>query len=227
LTPPDLSDLAREFAAEIAELLNGTITNGIRLSAVIAQHTNPATVPVGYQLRKDDLKPGAIPLTIGARPAFAEILVAYILELDEEAEYLSVAKSQVTLYLNETGTRQMLVHWDYDRRPSHEYPPAHIQVSGDAPHFGRLCELARTRLQKTCPDRPLRDLHFPVGGRRFRPSLEDIIEFLIVEGLVDHRPDSQTVIDQHRTVWEERQLKAAVRRFPEIAIEQLRLDGKI
>lgn len=30
-------------------------------------------------------------------------------------------------------------------------------------------------------------LHFPVGGRRFRPILEDVIEFLIAEKLAEPR----------------------------------------
>ena len=220
--------MAREFAAEIADLLNGTITNGITLSAVIAQHGANTAVPVGFGLTKRNLKPRNIPLTLGSRPSHAELLVAYVLELDPEGEYLSVAKSQVALYLAEAHLKpQMLVHWDYERHPAHDYPAAHVQVNGDAPHFQRMCELARTRLQKDCPDRALRDLHFPVGGRRYRPSLEDVIEFLIVENLVDARDGWRDVILSHREVWEERQLRAAVRRFPDAAIEQLRADGRL
>ena len=32
------------------------------------------------------------------------------------------------------------------------------------------------------------DLHFPVGGHRFRPCLEDVLEMLVTELGVDH-PD--------------------------------------
>jgi hypothetical protein len=32
------------------------------------------------------------------------------------------------------------------------------------------------------------DLHFPVGGSRFRPSLEDVLDMLVRELGVDHEP---------------------------------------
>jgi hypothetical protein len=133
----------------------------------------------------------------------------------------------VTLYLDEGGEQQMLVHWDYERDPQNEYPPAHVQVDGSAPPFQRMCELARTRLRNECSDKELRELHFPVGARRFRPSLEDIIEFLIVEKLVEYRHGWRSVIDTHREKWEDLQLRAAVRRHPDIAVEQLRQDGQL
>ena len=156
-------------------------------------------------------------------------MVAYVLVLDEQGEYLSVAKSQYGIYLagDSQAEAQMIAHWDYERDPTHPYPPAHVQVNGEAPHFEELCTRARDRLGKACPERPLKDLHLPVGGRRYRPSLEDVIEFLILEDLVDCRDGWADVIEAHRSAWEERQLMAAVRRNPDAAIEQLRLDGHI
>ncbi|MDE0268979.1 MAG: hypothetical protein OXI96_08095 [Acidimicrobiaceae bacterium] len=37
-------------------------------------------------------------------------------------------------------------------------------------------------------NRPV-DLHLLVGGRRFRPCLEDVIEFCVLERLVNPRDD--------------------------------------
>jgi hypothetical protein len=45
---------------------------------------------------------------------------------------------------------------------------------------------------------PLDRLHFPVGGRRFRPILEDVIEFLIVERLARARDGWADVLSQER-----------------------------
>lgn len=61
----------------------------------------------------------------------------------------------------------------------------------------------------------------PVGGRRFRPSLEDVIELLIVEGLVDHRDDWEDALNVTRRPFQELQLKAAVRKYPHLAAEAL------
>ncbi len=168
---------------------------------------------VAYGITKRDFRARAVPLTLGLHEAHAFLLVAYYMQMDAEGEYPAVTKSQYGLYLDEDRT-EMLVHWDYERNPNHPYPAAHVQVNGDAPHWHTLCHRARERLGRDCPERDLRDAHLPVGGRRFRPSLEDVIEFLVVEDLVEARPDWEAVLGAHRDIWEERQLRAAVRRHP-------------
>lgn len=225
--PPSLIDIeteARSFSAEVADLLNRTVTDGIRLSAVVAHH-GATTVHVGRNIGRQDLQVKSIPLTLGNKAASAYLYAGYILKADPEGAYLAVAKSMYGLYLDE-DFRQMLVHWDYERDPSHPYPPAHVQVNGSCEHFDDLTEAIRNA-GRECPKRPLGDLHFPVGGRRFRPTLEDIVEFLAVEGLAETRPDWERVVQEHRGGWEQRQLQAAVRRHPEVALAQLREDGYV
>jgi hypothetical protein len=65
-------------------------------------------------------------------------------------------------------------------------------------------------------------LHLPVGGRRYRPTLEDVIEFLVTEKLAEPRDGWRAVVDAQRCHWETIQLKAAVRRNPQAAAEVLR-----
>jgi hypothetical protein len=65
----------------------------------------------------------------------------------------------------------------------------------------------------------LGQLHLPVGGRRFRPTLEDIVEFLVLEGICDERPGWENAVQEHRMRWRENQLKAAVRRYKGWAAE--------
>jgi hypothetical protein len=221
---PELADQARTFAAEVTELLNGTVTHGVRLSAVIAPLVT-TTVHVGRGITRRNLRVEPIPLTLGSKPAPAYLYVAYVLELDPEGTHLAVLKSQYGIYLD-LERREMVVHWDYERNPVNEYPVAHIQVNGESDYFSRLTERASS-CGLPSPERPLRDFHLPVGGRRYRPTLEDVVEFLIVEHLVDARDGWQNVIGQHRQEWERRQLQAAVRRYPAIAIEQLREDGRL
>lgn len=67
----------------------------------------------------------------------------------------------------------------------------------------------------------LGELHFPVGGKRFRPSLEEIVEFLVVEGLTEGRRGWAEAVEEYRA-WSHRvELKGAVRRDPEAAREAL------
>lgn len=80
--------------------------------------------------------------------------------------------------------------------------------------MARLCERAGIR-------RELHRFHLPVGGRRFRPSVEDVIEFLAVEGLVEARPGWQDVVEVERAEFHRVQLLAAIRRDPETARQAL------
>ena len=221
----DVEHEARVFAAEIAELLNGTITKGIRLAAVIAPHESKTIVEVAYLVKKKDLRAKAIPITLGKKPHLY-LMAAYFLSEDAEGEFLTVEASQYGIYLD-SDAKELIAHWDYMRQPGNSYPAAHLQVHGDSERFKSLCAKSREDLGLDCPDRELRDAHFPVGGRRFRPSLEDVIEFLIIERFAEPVDNWNEELERSRRVWEERQLQAAVRRNPEVALRQLRLDGRL
>lgn len=84
--------------------------------------------------------------------------------------------------------------------------------------MARLCERAGIR-------RELHRFHLPVGGRRYRPSVEDVIEFLAVEGLVETRTGWEDQVRVRRGEWYRVQLMAAVRRDPDTAAGQLRQLG--
>jgi hypothetical protein len=64
-------------------------------------------------------------------------------------------------------------------------------------------------------------------GRRFRPTLEDIIEFLIVEELVEARPKWKAALEANRDAFRDKQLRAAIRQFPEVALDQLQRDNQL
>jgi hypothetical protein len=72
--------------------------------------------------------------------------------------------------------------------------------------------LAAWRLTDDPKDRPLHDLHFPVGVRRHRPALEDVIEFLTAEKLAKPRDGWEKVLYASRDDFRRRQLRAAIRR---------------
>ena len=66
------------------------------------------------------------------------------------------------------------------------------------------------------------DFHLPVGGRRFRPCLEDIIEFCILERLVTPRVMiGSSALNTSRDKYHDRQFNAAVRRNLAAAAEVL------
>lgn len=73
--------------------------------------------------------------------------------------------------------------------------------------------------------RSLERFHFPVGGKRYRPTVEDMVEFVVIERFAKPRPGWQAVVRQHRDDWARVQLKSVVRRDPETAAEELRRLG--
>jgi hypothetical protein len=122
-------------------------------------------------------------------------------------------RSTFGLYAD-ADAESVVCHYDYDREPDHPYPAAHVQVAGESPALGALCQQLGKDLQ-------LGRLHLPVGGRRFRPSLEDLIEVLISEGIATGRTGWEGAIAKHRDWYHRKQLGAAVRRAPATAVQEL------
>ena len=50
-------------------------------------------------------------------------------------------------------------------------------------------------------------MHFPVGGRRFRPPLEDFLVFLVEECGFDARPGWRTAVAESRARWQSMQAR--------------------
>jgi len=71
----------------------------------------------------------------------------------------------------------------------------------------------------------LADLHFPIGGHRFRPCLEDILQMIWFEFGIDVRDTALGALGEGRVRFRERQLAAAVGDDPDIAALELRRLG--
>jgi hypothetical protein len=69
------------------------------------------------------------------------------------------------------------------------------------------------------------DLHFPVGGHRFRPCLEDVLGMLVTELRVDHPAGAIESLPEGREVWRRSQLCTVVRDAPDEAIAALEEQG--
>lgn len=215
--PSGLDEQARSFADECSALLNATITNGVRVSAV----TLPGgSSQMGVGISRKNLKPAVIPLAANAASARVWLFLTHSYSLDDEGVWLTMTRSTYAVYTSAEMTDDTLIlSADYTRDPVNQYPGAHLHVGGQRDDLTDICKNAASTSTK------LRDLHLPVGGKRFRPSLEDVIEFVILEGMADGRPGWDAAVAAGRARWEERQLKAMVRRSPEVAAEQLAAAG--
>ena len=112
----------------------------------------------------------------------------------------------------------LLLHYDYEREKD-IYAEAHIQVAGRHPPLERmLSELGRR-------GDVMKRLHLPVGGRRLRPAIEDVLECLIAEKLVDAKPGFEEVLDESRRDYRRIQVAALVRSHQRTAAEALKAAG--
>lgn len=153
-----------------------------------------------------------IPLTLGRRTPKAYLDVSHRFQFDAEGLHLADSQSRFAIHASEQV--EPWFRFEYARGLA-DHPEVHCHVHGD--------------VTVPLPDgvAALRKQHLPQGGRRFRLSLEDVIEFLVRENYAEARPDWQAVIAEHRERWYRLQLQAAVRRDPVAAIEQLRADGQL
>jgi hypothetical protein len=208
----NLSVECRDFADTLTAVLNRTVCNGVRMSRV--EIANPPGFQIGYEIEKRDLTGRGIPLSLGRRPATLFIGLSYHLAPDEWGKHLMVTTSFMGLFTDSDMT-QALLHYDYERHKRDGYPEAHLQVCAESAQW--LSALAACGRPSTSPEK----LHLPVGGRRYRPSLEDLIQLVASEDLCDTRPGWEDLLNQSRDAFQEKQLRAAVRRNPEVAADAL------
>jgi hypothetical protein len=202
----DLPKLARQFGETVQRILNTTICRDIRISAVVS---DPDVVLIGYGLGKASLSTARFPVL--SRRCWLD--VGYRLCLDDSGEYLAVNASAFSVYAADDD-KSCLCRFDYERG-KYEYPEAHLQVYGESATLASWAGTPRTR--------QLERLHFPVGGRRYRPTLEDVVEFLITEELAVPRDQGwKDVLRTEREAFQRIQLRAAIRRDPETAREVLK-----
>lgn len=212
--PPKLIEQAAEFAQyELGEVLNKTITNGIRIGAALLD-SGPCLI--GYGVTKKNFIPKPIPLTVDAKAPRCYLDLHHFLRINPLG-FLVVEASSTALLLGPESESPPVFRYDFDRHPDNDYPLAHFQVEGVSDSFNVLAEKAGRERNE------LGKLHFPVGGKRYRPSLEDVIEFLIVEKLVDRRDGWRAILDEHRNEFHRKQLRAAVMADPDTAREALEL----
>jgi hypothetical protein len=211
-----LKEHARKFAKQAKVLLNKTVCNGADVGSVVSWDADlkQAVVIVGTKL--DGLIASPVPLCIDRKKPTCWLEAQFRCDLDDRRRFLMVLSSYFGIYAPDGKTQ--LCHYDYERTKE-GYPAAHLQIEGDCVALGALPGRRKAR--------ELGKLHFPVGGRRYRPTLEDMVEFVVSEGFAKGRSGHQRVIDKYRADFHEVQLRAAIRRLPDVAMEVLRDENKI
>ena len=148
----------------------------------------------------------------------------FTVEMDVENSRLRVVSSTIGLRVDVTGGRRLprpVVRVEYDRsqlRPGRA--AAHVHLHADSPE---LAWIYGTSAQ-AAPD--LHALHFPAGGRRFRPTLEEFLLFLDRENLFNDWKDGwKPELIRSLEGWERIQARATARQFPDEAAGALEALG--
>lgn len=172
----------------------------------------------GLELKVD----GAPLLTLAAR---------YRCTWDHAGEYLAIEESTFDVGL--VREAEPLFRYDYSRNCNGKVPGAHLNVHGHRDELvfaltasGRSMR-GKSRARRIDRGRVprLADFHFPLGGPRFRPSLEDVVEIVVREFGLDTNQGWEDAVREGRGRWREKQLRSAVRDDPDTAAAVLRRLG--
>ena len=201
-----LTAQVNDFATEVALLFDGVFEDA---PAMVIERLNDRSVISPER---------SVPLRANGK-LLAKLDVSLRCCLDSSRKYLAVEKS--TFKLVADLDRAPIIRWDYERK-AHSKPTAHIQVHG---HRGALSHLL-SQAGHASPH-SMESLHIPVGGARFRPCLEDVVEFIISDCQFDAKPGWQTVVTAGRERWRRYQARSVVRDMPRDAADVLRTLGYV
>jgi hypothetical protein len=217
-----LVDQSADFAQRLTDLLNGTVTKGARVTSALLTDRGRSYALVAPGAKES--APGtpettAVPLSLLTLRRDREraplwLALFFRMILDPEQEWAAVQKSSFRLCINKDTMRQAIrIEYDRQMKPGRA---AHVHIHGTSSDLGFAFGAV------AIPPPPLEKLHVPVGGHRFRPCLEDFIEFLKEERLIKRmQPGWRRVLEASREEFMDRQVRAAVRRNQAAAADEL------
>jgi hypothetical protein len=208
-TKDGLAPQTRRFADELQALLGRTVCDFVRVGGRILPDGKQAIVGTNLE----DFTSRPIRVRSQAHTPLWIDVIAYLMLDEDEERFLTVRSSVCALLVGDPA--ETVLHYDF-QRDKEQYAEAHLQVYGRHQALERLLgDLGRKETAA------LGKLHLPVGGRRFRPALEDVLECLVDEGMADPKPGWHDVLNESRRTYRLNQVKATVRRHPGTAIREL------
>lgn len=122
-------------------------------------------------------------------------------------QWIKVLWSQFGIYVKSKSDWAPFVRLEVDPNKD-EWAASHLNITGESTLLGYIWGRAGK------PRRRLQALHFPVGGFRFRPCLEDFLEFVIDEGLVPGRTGWNEALNATRDEYRLKQFRSLVTKYP-------------
>ncbi|MDK8763758.1 hypothetical protein QP922_07980 [Corynebacterium sp. MSK218] len=202
-----LAELANTFASRATKLLDDCLPGQ---TVITGEAFNSELKRFSFQLSK--------PLqaqTSNAKPALLE--ASYAMCENSSGEYLAVASSSFKICYRQSKKRPPIVRFEYERDALNK-PVSHFHFHSDSVALGLL--LASTGQKDKAFQQ--QDIHFPMGGHRFRVCLEDVVELVIREFGVAALDGWEQRVLMGREEFRNSQKKAIIRSNPQLAIDVLR-----
>lgn len=224
----DLEKDVFDFALQEMETLAGILCTG-DLGLAVDEVTRAGVTY--FNIYPNDRK--GIVLTVDGQE-FLRLEVTYQCCKNSERSYMAVDRSRFSI--RTPLSSNPLFRYDFERSPGSMIPGAHINIHGYRDDltatllYSGLKKRGKQRRKAFLAEGTLprmSDLHFPVGGPRFRPCLEDVLEMAISEFGIDKREGYKEVLNSGRARFRDIQLRSAVKDNPEaakVALQQLGYD---
>lgn len=224
MTAQELRKSVEEFVGTLNEVLFAAIDTPVRFEATSSRDNDQVFVQA---VERESDQAGGLALLRAADSPRAPALFLnahYTVEMDPTGIRLRVVTSMVGLWADVTGGRKRprpIVRVEYDRSQlGRGQVAAHVHLHANSP------ELAWMYGSTGWPAPDLHALHFPVGGRLFRPTLEEFLLFLDRENLFDDWKEGRKPrLIRSLKAWERRQARATARQFPDEAVGALEALG--
>lgn len=218
--------LARDvltFATQVMDTLRGFLGREIQVGVNVGEDVAGG---VRYVTVFQE-EPTGIALSIDKQVVF-RLVLSYRCEWNASRRYFAVSRS--TILINFEGRNEPFMHFDYLREAGSQVPVAHLNFHAHRDEAMYALMLASRKRGKGRSKKldggkvpAVSDLHIPLGGHRFRPALEDVLEMLWMEFGLDVAEESaaQAIADGRRA-YRIAQVRSAVTDAPEEAAEVLR-----
>ncbi|RKT78673.1 hypothetical protein DFJ68_2122 [Terracoccus luteus] len=210
-----LESEARSFADKVGGLLRRTLPQAPNMRVSVLG-SKLWIRPDGQTLDENGRERGGVPLHVRGVP-LAWLRVTYSCRPDSTGRYLAVDGSK--FWIVSTKDRSPLIRFEYEYE-ARTTPHSHIHVHAERGTLSHL--LTRTRRAKA---HDMSALHLPTGGSRFRPDLEDVIQFLITECGVDEVAGWKAAVDERRAEFRVIQARAVARAMARETAEELQALG--
>jgi hypothetical protein len=210
----ELEPLVEDFAKEIADLLEATLKYGDDIGDdERTLEVKPRDVAGRLMIRSGSKeKLGGIPL-YAAGKRVAKLEIEFRCDFDTSENYLAVRKSKIQV--SSLKREEPLFRIDYVHECDYG-PSAHWNIHAERGSLSAW--LAQANPEHSSK---LSKVHFPVGGSRYRPCLEDVLDLLIEEFHIDHLDTAPDAIAAGRERWRRKQVKVLVRDSPDDAVHAL------